>query len=60
MHRRVPWRDPAVLQLMQNFPTDEIDTGEKLARRISEMISGLKFHQKSPISTKNCLEGVNG
>ena len=22
---------------MQNFPTDEIDTGEKLARRISEM-----------------------
>ena len=37
MHRRVPWRDPAVLQLMQTFPTDEIDTGEKLARRISEM-----------------------
>ena len=37
MQRRVPWRDPAVLRLMQNFSTDEIDTGEKLARSISEM-----------------------
>ena len=37
MKRRVPWRDHAVLQLMQNFHTDEIDTGEKLGRSISEM-----------------------
>ncbi len=37
MALRVNWHDPAVIQLMEEYPTDERDTEEKLAKRIFEM-----------------------
>ena len=46
MDRRVQWRAPAVLQAMEEYPTDEINTEEKLARRITEL-TGVPVHQST-------------
>ncbi len=37
MARQVNWNDPHVVQAMHDFPTEEIDTQPKLARRITEL-----------------------
>ena len=37
MARQVPWNDPAVVRVMEDYPTEEINTQRKLARRIWEM-----------------------
>ena len=48
MARRVQWHAPAVLQVMEEYPTDEINTEpeEKLARRIAEL-TGVPVHQST-------------
>ena len=46
MALRVPWRDPAVIRVMEEYPTDEIDTEVKLAQRISEL-TGVSVHRST-------------
>ena len=46
MARRVQWRAPAVLQVMAEYPNDEINTEEMLAKRITEL-TGVPVHQST-------------